>query len=189
MYEAVNFFKKEERKFYVMYRAISLQILKNSDKKQYNKISIQKHVLNNFKKNVVSKSMMKKKISSSIEIFQLLTFDDTSSFESTSINIFFAVEISKILFRKEISDKKMINLSRKNQLLNKENNIFFRKKSSFCSNSSKLLKELFKTKNASLNVLTSRNINFRINVVNTFKKNQFENSRKILRTRFESTKK
>jgi hypothetical protein len=90
-YKAVDFFKKEERKFYVTYRAISLQIFENNDEKQYNRISIRKHVLNNSRKNIVSKSMMKKKTSSSIETFQLFTFDDTSSseFESTSmINIF-----------------------------------------------------------------------------------------------------
>jgi hypothetical protein len=97
-----------------MYRATSMQIFENSDEKQYDRISIQKHVLNNFKKNVVSKSMIKKEISSSIEIFQLLTSYDTSSFESTSINIFIAVEISKFLSRKKTSDKEMIRLSRKN---------------------------------------------------------------------------
>jgi hypothetical protein len=32
-YKTVHFFKKEERKFYVTYRAISLQIFKNSDEK------------------------------------------------------------------------------------------------------------------------------------------------------------
>jgi hypothetical protein len=36
-----------------MYHAISLQIFKNNDEKQYNKILIQKHLLNNFQKNVV----------------------------------------------------------------------------------------------------------------------------------------
>jgi hypothetical protein len=64
-YEAIDFLKKEEKKFYVIYRAISLQIFENSDEKQYDKISIRKHVLNNSKKNIVSKSMMKKEISSS----------------------------------------------------------------------------------------------------------------------------
>jgi hypothetical protein len=157
-YEAVDFFKKEERKFYVTYRAISLQIFKNSDEKQYDKISIRKNVLNNFKENVISKSIMKKKISSSVE-FQLSTFDDTSSFESTLINIFVTVEISKFFSRKETSNNKMIWLFRKNKFLNKENNISFRKKNFFCSNSSKLSNKLFEIKNASLNVLTSRNIN------------------------------
>jgi hypothetical protein len=57
-YEAIDLFKKKKRKFYVTYRAISLQIFENNDEKQYNKISIRKHVLNNFKKNIVSKSMM-----------------------------------------------------------------------------------------------------------------------------------
>ncbi len=50
--------------------------------------------------------------------------------------------------------------------MNKENNISFRKKSFLCSNSSKLSNELFETENASLNVLTSKDISFRINVVN-----------------------
>jgi hypothetical protein len=63
-YEIVDFFKKEKRKFYVTYRAISLQIFENSDEKQYDRISIRKHVLDNSRKNVVSKSMMKKEISS-----------------------------------------------------------------------------------------------------------------------------
>jgi hypothetical protein len=64
-YEKIDFLKKEEKKFYVTYRAIFMQIFENSDEKQYNKISIRKFVLNNFRKNVVSKSIMKKKISSS----------------------------------------------------------------------------------------------------------------------------
>jgi hypothetical protein len=49
-YEAVDFFKEEERKSYVTYRAISLQIFENSDEKQYDKILIRKHVLNNSRK-------------------------------------------------------------------------------------------------------------------------------------------
>jgi hypothetical protein len=60
----------------------------------------------------------------------------------------------------------MINFSRKNQSLNKENNISSRKKNFLCSNLSKLSNEFFETENASLNVLTSKNINFRINVIN-----------------------
>jgi hypothetical protein len=164
-YEKIDLFKEEKRKFYVTYRAIFMQIFENNDEKQYDRILIRKFVLNNFRKNVVSKSMMKKKISSSKE-FQLFTFNDTSSFESTSINNFVAIEISRFLFQKETSNKKMINFFWKNQSLNKENNFFFRKKSFLCSNSSKLSNELFEIENASLNVLTSRNINFRINVIN-----------------------
>jgi hypothetical protein len=114
--------------------------------------------------------MMKKEISSSIETFQLSTFNDTSSFELTSINIFVAVEISKFLFRTKTSDKKMINFSWKNQSLNKENNISFQKKSFLCSNSSKSSKEFFEIEDASLNVLTSKNINSRINVANIVQK-------------------
>ncbi len=50
--------------------------------------------------------------------------------------------------------------------MNKENNISFQKKNSLCSNSSKLSKEFLEIENASLNVLTSKNINSQINVVN-----------------------
>jgi hypothetical protein len=111
-YEKVDLFKEEEKKFYVTYRAIFMQIFENNDEEQYDKISIRKFVLNSFRKNVVSKSIMKKRISSSKES-QLFTFDDTSSSESTSISNFVAIEISKFLFRKETSNKEMINLSRK----------------------------------------------------------------------------
>jgi hypothetical protein len=93
-------------------------------------------------------------------------FNNTLSFILTSINIFIAIEISKFLFQKKTSNKKIINFFRKNQLLNKENNISFRKKNSLYSNSSKLSNEFFETKNASLNVLTSRNINSWINEFN-----------------------
>jgi hypothetical protein len=62
-YEKIDLLKKEERKLYLTYRAIFMQIFKNSDEKQYDRILIRKFVLNNFKKIVVSKSMMKKKIS------------------------------------------------------------------------------------------------------------------------------
>jgi hypothetical protein len=112
-YEKVDLFKEKERKLYVTYRAIFMQIFENSDEKQYDRISIRKFVLNNFKETIVSKSMMKKRISSSKKS-QLFTFDDTSSFESTSTSNFVAVEISRFLFRKETSDKEMINFFRKN---------------------------------------------------------------------------
>jgi hypothetical protein len=154
-----------------------MQIFEDSDEKQYDRISIRKFVLNSFKKNVASKSMMKKKISSSKE-FQLFTFDDTSSFESTSINNFVAIEISRFLFRKEISNKEMINFSRKNQSLNKENNISSRKKSFLYSNSSKLSNELLETENASLNVLTSKDINSRINEINIVQEKRVRKSSK-----------
>jgi hypothetical protein len=126
-YEKIDFLKKKKRKLYVTYRAIFMQIFENNDEKQYDRISIWKFVLNNLKKTVVSKSMMKKKISSSKE-FQLFTFDDTSSFESASINNFVAIEISRFLFRKKTSDKEMINLSRKNQSLNKKIIFFLERK-------------------------------------------------------------
>ncbi len=165
-YETIDFFKKEEKKSYVIYRAISLRIFENSDEKQYDKILIWKHVLNNFRKNVVSKSMMKKNISSLIE-FQLSTFDDTSSFKSTSINIFVAIEIwNFFFFEKKLQTKKWLIFLEKINHWTKKINIFFRKKNSLCSNSSKLSKEFFEIENALLNVLTSKDINFRINVVN-----------------------
>jgi hypothetical protein len=103
-YEKVDLFKKEERKLYVTYRAIFMQIFENNDEKQYDRISIRKFVLNNFKENVVSKSMMKKKISL-LKKSQLFTFDNTSSFEFESdlmINIFVTIKIS----RRNVSMKK-----------------------------------------------------------------------------------
>jgi hypothetical protein len=179
-YEAVDFFKKEERKFYVTYRAISLQIFENSDEKQYDRISIRKHVLNNSRKKIVSKSMMKKEISSSIEIFQLSTFDDTSSSEfksASTINIFVTIEIS----RQNVSmkNKEMISLFRKIKSLNKENNFSFRKNNFLCSHSSNLSNDLFETENAFLNVLTSRNINSRIDEINIVKKKKIRRSSKV----------
>jgi hypothetical protein len=170
-YEAIDFFKEEKRKLYVTYRAISLQIFENSDEKQYDKILIRKHVLNNSRKNVISKSMMKKEISSLIETFQLSTFDDTSSFKSEStstINIFVTIEIS----RQNVSmkNKEMISFFRKIKSLNKENNFSFRKNNFFCSHSSNLSNDLFEIENAFLNVLISRNINSRIDEINIVKK-------------------
>jgi hypothetical protein len=169
-YEKIDLLKKEERKLYVTYRTIFMQIFENNDEKQYDRISIRKFVLNSLKKTVVSKSMMKKKISSSKE-FQLFTFDDTSSFEFESnltINIFVTIEIS----RRNVSmkNKEMISFFRKNKSLNKENNFFFRKNNFLCFHSSKLSNELFEIENASLNVLISKNINSRINVVNIVQK-------------------
>jgi hypothetical protein len=154
-----------------------MQIFENNDEKQYNRISIRKFVLNSFRETVVSKSMMKKRISSSEES-QLFTFDDTSSSESALINNFVAIEISRFFFRKETSDKEMINLFRKDQSLNKENNISFRKKNFLCSNSSKLSNELLETENASLNVLTSKNISFRIDVANIVQEKRVRKSSK-----------
>jgi hypothetical protein len=177
-YEKNDLFKEEERKFYVTYRAILMQIFENNDEKQYDRISIRKFVLNNFKKTVISKSMMKKKISSSKKS-QLFTFDDTSSSEFESdlkINIFVTIKIS----RRNVSmkNKKMISFFWKNKSLNKENNFFFRKNDFLCSHSSKLSNELFETEDVSLNVLTSKNINFRINVVNIVQEKRVRKSSK-----------
>jgi hypothetical protein len=177
-YEKVDFFKKEERKFYVTYRAIFMQIFEDRDEKQYERVSIRKFVLNNFKKNVVSKLMMKKKTSSSKES-QLFTFDDTLSSEfelKSTINIFVTIEIS----RRNVSmkNKEMIFLFWKDKSLNEENNFSFRKNNFLCSYSSKLSNELFETENASLNVLTSKDINFRINVINIVQKKRIWKSSK-----------
>jgi hypothetical protein len=137
-----------------------MQIFKDSDEKQYDRISIRKFVLNSLKETVASKSMMKKKISSSKKS-QLFTFDDTSSSESESnltIKIFVIIEIS----RRNVSmkNKEMISFFRKNKSLNKENNFSSRKNNFLCSHSSKLSNEFFEIENAFLNVLISRNISF-----------------------------
>ncbi len=178
-YEIVDLFKKKERKFYVTYRAISLQIFENSDEKQYDRISIRKHVLNNSRKNVVSKSMMKKEISSLIEIFQLSTFDDTSSFEfesASTINIFVTIEISKQ--NVSMKNKEMISFSRKIKSLNKENSFSFRKNNFLCFHSSNLSNDFFEIENAFLKVLISRNINSRIDEINIVKKKRIRRSSK-----------
>jgi murein L,D-transpeptidase YafK len=115
---------------------------------------------------------MKKRISSLIEIFQLFTFDDilSSELESMStINIFVTIEIS----RRNVSmkNKKIISFFRKIKSLNKENNFL-------CSHSSNLSNDLLQTENAFLNVLTSKNINFRINEINIVKKKKVRKSSK-----------
>jgi hypothetical protein len=178
-YEVVDLFKKKERKFYVTYRAISLQIFENNDEKQYDRISIRKHVLNSSRKKIISKSMMKKKISSSIEIFQLSTSDNTSSSElesASTINIFVTIEIS----RQNVSmkNKKMISFSRKIKSLNKEHNFSLQKNNFLCSHSSNLSNDLFEIENAFLNVLISRNINSRIDEINIVKKKRIRSSSK-----------
>jgi hypothetical protein len=177
-YEVVDFLKKK-RKFYVTYRAISLQIFENNNEKQYDKISIRKHVLNISRKNVVSKSMMKKEISLSIKISQLSTFDDTSSSEfklTSTINIFVTIEISRqnVLMK----NKEIISLFRKIKSLNKENNFSFRKNNFLCFHSSNLSNDFLEIENAFLNVLISRNINFRIDEINIVKKKRIRRSSK-----------
>jgi hypothetical protein len=155
-----------------------MQIFENSDEKKYDKVSIRKFVLNNFKETVVSKSMMKKRISSSKK-FQLFTFDDTSSsyFESNlTINIFVTIEISR--WNVSMKNKEMISFFRKNKSLNKEYNFSFRKNSFLYSHSSKLSNELFEIENAFLKKLISKDINFRINEINIVKEKQVRKSSK-----------
>jgi hypothetical protein len=189
-YEVVDLFKKEERKFYVTYRAISLQIFENSDKKQYDKILIRKHVLNNSRKNVVSKSMMKKEISSSIDVFQLSTSDDTSSseFESKStINIFVTIEIS----RQNVSmkNKKMISFFRKIKSLNNENNFFFERIIFFVF-IHRIYRMIFSRQKMYFWTCWFRKIlTFALMKSTLLRRTKFENLRKILRTRFEQAKK
>jgi hypothetical protein len=170
-----------KKKFYVTYRAISLQIFENNDEKQYDKIPIRKHVLNNFRKNVASKSMMKKRISSLIETFQLSTLNNTSSleFESVStINIFVTIEIS----RQNVSmkNKEIISFFRKIKSLNKKNNFFFWKNNLLCFHSSNLSNDLLEIENAFLNVLISKDINSRIDEINIVKKKKIRKSSKNL---------
>jgi hypothetical protein len=122
---------------------------------------------------------MKKEISSSIETFQLSTFDDTSSSESESastINLFVTIEISRQ--NVSIKNKKMISFSRKIKSLKKENNFFFRKNNFLCFHSSNLSNDLFEIENALLNVLISRNINSRIDEINIVKKKRIRKSSK-----------
>jgi hypothetical protein len=123
--------------------------------------------------------MMKKKTSSSIEVFQLFTFDDTSSseFESTStINIFVTIKISK----RDVSmkNKKRISFFRKIKSLNKDNNFSFRKNNFLCFHSSNLSNDLLEIENAFLNVLISKNISFRIHEINIVKKKRVRRSLK-----------
>jgi hypothetical protein len=177
-YEKIDLFKEEERKFYVTYRAIFMQIFENNDEKQYDKISIRKFVLNSSKENIVSKSMMKTKISSSKE-FQLFTFDDTSSSEFESdltINIFVTIEISKR--NVSMKNKEMIFFFQKNKSLNKENNFSFQKNNFLCFHTSKLSNELLEIENAFFNVLISKNISFRIDEINIVKEKRVRRSSK-----------
>jgi hypothetical protein len=92
-------------------------------------------------------------------------------------------------FEKKFQTKKwLIFLEKINHW--KKNNISFRKKNFLCSNSSKLSNELFEIENASLNVLTSKNINFRINVINIVQEKRVRKSSKdFANTRLESTRK
>ncbi len=109
----------------------------------------------------------------------MFTFDDTSSFECESnltINIFVTIKISKR--NVSMKNKKMISFFRKNKSLNKKKKFSFRKNNFLCFHSSKLSNELSKTKIASLNVLTWRNINFRINVINIVQDKRIRKSSK-----------
>jgi hypothetical protein len=113
------------------------------------------------------------------KIFQLSTFDDTSSSEcesTSTINIFVTIEISK--YDVSMKNKEMISFSRKIKSLNKENNFSFRKNNFLCSHSSNLSNDLFEIENAFLNVLISKDINFRIDEINIVKKKRIRRSSK-----------
>jgi hypothetical protein len=183
-------FQEKRKKIYVRYCAISLQIFENSDEKQYDKILIRKHVLNNSRKNVVLKSMMKKKISSSIEIFQLLTFDDTSSFEfesTSTINIFVTIEISRQ--NVSLKNKEMISFFRKIKSLNKENNFFFERIIFFIL-IHRIYRMIFSRLKTHSWTCWFREILILVLMKSTLsRKKEFEDLRKILRTWFEQTKK
>jgi hypothetical protein len=77
-----------------------------------------------------------------------------------------------------MKNKKMIFFSRKNESLNKKNNFYFWKNNFLCFHSSKLSNELFEIENVSLNMLTSKNINFRINVMNIVQEKRVRKSSK-----------
>ncbi len=122
---------------------------------------------------------MKKEISSLIETFQLLTFDNTSSFKfksASTINIFVTIEISRqnVLMK----NKKMISFFRKIKSLNKENKFFSWKNNFFCFHSSNLSNDFFEIENAFLNVLISKSISFRIDEINIVKKKKVRRSSK-----------
>jgi hypothetical protein len=112
-YETINFFKKEEKKLYVTYRAIFMQIFENSDEKQYDKISIWKYVLNNFKKNVVSKSMMKKKSHHQKKI-NCLRWMIHHRLNQRRLTILLQSKYWDFFFKKKFQTKKMIWFFRKN---------------------------------------------------------------------------
>jgi hypothetical protein len=121
-------------------------------------------------KKMLSRNQWWKKKKSLSKKSQLFTFNDTSLFEfefKLTINIFVTIEILKrnVLMK----NKKMISFFRKNKSLNKKNIFFFRKNNFFNSHSSKLSNELFEIQNTFLNVLISKNINFRINKINIVK--------------------
>jgi hypothetical protein len=69
-----------------------------------------------------------------------------------------------------MKNKKMISFFRKNKSLNNENNFSFRKNNFLCFHSSKLSNEFLEIENVFLNVLISKNINFRIDEINIVKK-------------------
>jgi hypothetical protein len=75
-----------------------------------------------------------------------------------------------------MKNKKMISFFRKNKSLNKENYFSFRKNNFMYSHSSKLSNELFEIENAFLNVLISKNINFRIDEINIVKEKRVRKS-------------
>jgi hypothetical protein len=77
-----------------------------------------------------------------------------------------------------MKNKKMISFFRKIKSLNKKNNFFFRKNNFLCFHSSNLSNNLLEIENAFLNVLTSRNINSRINEINIVKKKRIRRSSK-----------
>ncbi len=86
------------------------------------------------------------------------------------------VEISKQ--NVSMKNKKMISLFRKIKSLNEKNNFSFRKNNFLCSHSSNLSNDLLKTENAFLNVLTSKDISFRIDEINIVKKKKIRRSSK-----------
>jgi hypothetical protein len=86
----------------------------------------------------------------------------------STINIFEIIKISKQ--NVSLKNKKMISFFRKIKSLNKENSFFSRKNNFLYSHSSNLSNNFFEIENAFLNVLISRNINFRIDEINIVKK-------------------
>jgi hypothetical protein len=194
-YKTVDLFKKKEKKLYVTYCAISLQIFENSDEKSYDKISIWKHVLDNFRKNVISKSMMKKETSSSIETFQLFTFDYTSSFElesASTINIFVTIEISRRNIETKYLNEEQKNdfVFSKNQIIKQRKYFFFLERIIFFVFIHRIYRMIFSRLRMHSWTCWSREILILAFMKSTLsRRKEFEDLRKILRTRLESTRK
>jgi hypothetical protein len=117
---------------------------------------------------------MIKKTTSSLNVFQLSTFDNTSSFKSKSINNFCCSRDIEISFSKRNFRQRNINLFRKNQ--------------SFCLNALKLSNKLFDIENALQIDFRLKEINSRINKANIVHEKRVRKSKDFANTTWISEK-